>query len=660
MPDATFFLQRVETRAGPLALVTLTDGEDWRRPTVLGRAALESGRRVVAQLEEGEWVAAVVTGKPFVFCAGADIDEFPTVRTRTQAIEGSRAGHQLFGRIRALPFPTVAAINGACLGGGLELALHCSARTISASVRHLGLPECFLGLVPAWGGTQLLPRLVGPERAVEVIVANPLRQNRLLDADQARALGLVDRVYPVVDLVDSSIAFALELAEKGLPSRPEPDWTSLEETMRRARAHVDDVVHGAAPAPYRALDLIEGASRWTIEEGYRQEEEAIADLLPGPHAQASVYAYMLVERRARRGLGRPQAAPRPLRKVGVVGAGLMGTQLATLFLRRLRVPVVLQDVDQGIVDRALGQVRAELEGAARRGRLSSERARFLGSIVSGSTSYQGFHDCDLVIEAVLEELEVKQRVLAETEAQVAKEALLATNTSSLSVTAMAKALARPERLAGMHFFNPVAVMPLVEIVRTPLADDVSLATAFQVATDLGKRPVLVRDAPAFVVNRVLARLMRVVLDAIEHATPIEEADRAILGLGLPMAPSVLLQMVGPRVAAHVLETLHRAYPDRFPLSPTLANYAQGRDEAAIVEERPWSQEEVRGRALEAIADEVRHLLEEAVVGSAKDVDTCLLLGAGFPFFLGGITKHLDQTGVSHRVVGRPLSELGAE
>ena len=152
MPDATFFLQRVETRAGPLALVTLADGVDWRRPTVLGRAALESGRRTVAQLEEGEWVAAVITGKPFVFCAGADIDEFPKVQSRKQAIEGSRAGHELFGRIRALPFPTVAAVNGACLGGGLELALHCSARTISPAVRHLGLPECFLGLVPAWGG----------------------------------------------------------------------------------------------------------------------------------------------------------------------------------------------------------------------------------------------------------------------------------------------------------------------------------------------------------------------------------------------------------------------------------------------------------------------------------------------------------------------------
>ncbi len=660
MPDAAFYLQRVKTRAGPLALVTLADGEDWRRPTVLGRSALVSGRRVVAQLEEGEWVAAVITGKPFVFCAGADIDELSQVTSREEAIAGSRAGHELFGRIRSLPFPTVAAINGACLGGGLELALHCSARTISPAVRHLGLPECFLGFVPAWGGTQLLPRLVGPETAVEVIVTNPLRQNRLLDGDRAYALGIADRLYPACELVDASIAFALELAEGGPLPRPEPDWGSLEETIRRARAEVDDLVHGAAPAPYRALDLVEGSSRWTLEEGYRREEEAIADLLPGPQAQASLYAYVLVERRARRGLGRPQASPRPVRKVGIVGAGLMGTQLATLILRRLRVPVVVQDVEQGIVYRALEQVRSELDGAALRGRLSQERARFLGSIVSGSTAYQGFHDCDLVIEAVVEDLEVKKRVLAEAETRTQEDALLATNTSSLSVTAMAEALARPERLAGMHFFNPVAVMPLVEVVRTRYSSETSLATAFHVATELGKRPVLVEDAPAFVVNRVLARMMRVVLDAIEHGTPIEEADRAILGLGLPMAPSVLLQVVGPGVAARVLETLHAAYPDRFPLSPTLSNYVQGRQEATIVEYRPRSQEEVRRAALEAIADEVGHLLEEGVVGRAEDVDTCLLLGAGFPFFLGGITRHLDQAGVSQRVLGRPLAELGAE
>jgi len=338
----------------------------------------------------------------------------------------------------------------------------------------------------------------------------------------------------------------------------------------------------------------------------------------------------------------------------------MATQLATLFLRRLQVPVVLRDVEQEIVDRALAQIRAELEGAAARGRLSDDRARFLGSIVSGSTSYDGFAGCDLVLEAVFEELDVKRRVFSEAEAVVSPQALLATNTSSLSVTAMAEVLEHPERLVGLHFFNPVAVLPLVELVRTPHTDDVSLATAFQTAADLGKRPVLVRDAPAFVVNRVLTRLMRAVLDAVEHGTPVEEADAAIMRLGLPMAPSVLLQMVGPRVANHVLETLNAAYPDRFPLSPTLANYAHGRDEVVIVERRPRSQEEILQGALEAIADEVRHLLEEGVVASAKDVDTCMLLGAGFPFFLGGITKHLDQTGVSQRVLGRPLAELGGD
>lgn len=660
MPDTAFHLRRVATRVGPLALVTLDNGEDWTKPTVLGRSAFQSAQRLVSDLESGDWVAAVVTGKPFVFCAGADIDEFPKIETREQAIEGSRVGHDIFGRIRALPFPTVAAINGACLGGGLELALHCSARTISTAVRHVGLPECFLGLIPAWGGTQLLPRLVGPRTAVTVIVSNPLRQNRMLDGRQAFELGLADRLCEPAEFVDESIAFAVELVETGAIRRPEPDWTDLDEVIRRARSEVDDTVHGAAPAPYRALELIEGASRWTVEEGYRHEEEVIADLLTGPQAQASIYAFDLVERRAKRKVGMPDATPRPVRRVGIIGAGLMATQLAALVLRRLHVPVVLRDVEEEIVDRALAQIRSQLDGAAARGRLSEDRARFLGSIVSGSTSYQGFAGCDLVLEAVFEDLDVKRQVFAEAEAVVSPQALLATNTSSLSVTAMAEALRHPERLVGLHFFNPVAVLPLVELIRTPHTDDVSLASAFQVAAGLGKRPVLVRDAPGFVVNRVLTRMMRVVLDAIEHGTPVEEADAAILRLGLPMAPSVLLQMVGPRVANHVLETLHAAYPDRFPLSPTLANHAQGKDEVVVVEERPRSREEIRQEALEAIADEVRHMLEEGVVESAKDVDTCMLLGAGFPFFLGGITKHLDQTGVSQRVVGRPLAELGAD
>jgi hypothetical protein len=255
-----------------------------------------------------------------------------------------------------------------------------------------------------------------------------------------------------------------------------------------------------------------------------------------------------------------------------------------------------------------------------------------------------------VLEAVFEELSVKRDVFAEV-LKVAPDAILATNTSSLSVEEMGAHV-------GLHFFNPVAVLPLVEIVRTPQTTDEQIVTAFDVVKKLKKRGVLVSDAPAFVVNRVLTRMTTVLMDAIENGNTVEETDEAILSLGLPMAPSVLLQMVGPRVANHVLETLHDAYPDRFPLSPTLANYADGNDEIVIRGDARRTVDEIRNDALEAVADEVRHLLDEGVVEAAADVDACLILGAGYPFFLGGITKHLDQTGISERVIGSTLAEYG--
>jgi 3-hydroxyacyl-CoA dehydrogenase len=283
-----------------------------------------------------------------------------------------------------------------------------------------------------------------------------------------------------------------------------------------------------------------------------------------------------------------------------------------------------------------------------KGRYDEGKARFLASLVSTSTTYDDFADCDLVLEAVFEELEVKREVFRELREYVRPDCVLATNTSSLSVAEMGADL-------GIHFFNPVAVLPLVELVSTDETTDDQLATAWAFAERLRKRPVLVRDAPAFVVNRVLTRLMAVVLDALEHGTPPDEADEAILRLGLPMAPSVLLQMVGPRVANHVLETLNAAYPDRFPLSQTLQNYAEGRDEVAVREHSPRGQEELLDQALDAVADEVHHLLAEGVVAEAADVDTALLLGAGWPFWLGGITKHLDQTGRSERMFGRTFA-----
>ena len=259
--------------------------------------------------------------------------------------------------------------------------------------------------------------------------------------------------------------------------------------------------------------------------------------------------------------------------------------------------------------------------------------------VTGTTDVADFAGCDLVLEAVFEEMSIKQQVFAEVREVVGPDCILATNTSSLSVAEMGADV-------GLHFFNPVAVMPLVELVRTDATTDETLATAWDLTKRLRKRAVVVGDAPGFVVNRVLTRMTSVLMDALEHGNTVEETDEAILRLGLPMAPSVLLAMVGPRVANHVLVTLHEAYPDRFPLSPTLANYAEGKDEIVVVEHRPRTVDEITRDVLEAMADEIRHLLDEGVVADPADVDACLILGAGWPFFLGGVTPYLRDEGIA--------------
>ena len=654
--ETEFKLARVESEGGPLALLTIDNGEDYTKPTSLGRSALESLARVLDELERGEWSGLVVTGKPFVFCAGADIKEFHGIDPETARL-GSRTGHELFARIAALPYPTLAAINGACLGGGVELALHCDYRTISTGVRHFAAPEVFLGLFPAWGGTQLVPRLVGVEAALKFNVSNPLRQNKMLTGAEAHEWGFADAVFEPAEFLDESLAFL-----NGVRPRKEVDLPSAdsEAVFHKARRGLDDSLHGATPAPYTALELMEGAvSGWSVEEGYRAEEEAIAELLPSRQAQASIYAFDLVERRAKQNPGRPDVDARDVKRVGIVGAGLMATQLATLFLRRLEVPIAIRDLDQEIVDRAIAGIESELQSQVQKGRYDEGKARFLASLVEGGTGYDHFADCDFVLEAVFEEMGVKQQVFADLEAVVSADCVLATNTSSLSVAEMGTNLEHPERLGGLHFFNPVAVLPLVEIIRTPETDDPTLATIWDIATQLRKRPVLSKDAPAFIVNRVLTRMTVVLMDALEQGNTVEETDEAILRLGMPMAPSVLLQMVGPKVANHVLETLHEAYPDRFPLSETLANYADGKDEIAVRGDQRRSVEEIQEAALEAIADEIRHMLDEGVVESPKDVDTALLLGAGWPFFLGGITKYLDQSGISERVAGRQFADSRA-
>jgi 3-hydroxyacyl-CoA dehydrogenase len=350
----------------------------------------------------------------------------------------------------------------------------------------------------------------------------------------------------------------------------------------------------------------------------------------------------------------------------VVGAGLMAAQIALLFARRLEVPVVLTDLDQARLDAGLGHVHGEIVQLAARGRLSADAAARLTGLVTGSLTKDAFADADFVIEAVFEEMAVKQRVFAEVEAVVRPDCVLATNTSSLSVTEMASGLAHPERVAGFHFFNPVAMMPLVEVVRGQATGDAAVATALAVSKTLKKNCVLVKDAPAFVVNRLLTRFLGEILACVDEGTPVEVAEHAPDPLGLPMSPFFLLQLVGPAVAWHVAETLAAAYPDRFAVSPKLRALAEAghtavyRPDLTIDEsvaallaggDRPSTAEEVRQRALEALADEIRLMLDEGVVTAPEDIDLCMILGAGWPFHLGGITPYLDRSGIAEKVTG---------
>jgi 3-hydroxyacyl-CoA dehydrogenase/enoyl-CoA hydratase/carnithine racemase len=666
--------------AGRMALITLDNGRDHTRPSTLGPAGLASLQAALDEVERragaGEIVAVGVTGKPFFFLAGADLSMAGAGRTRADGLAVARQGHAVFRRLGELPVPSFAFVNGAALGGGVEIALHCSYRTINRSVTAVALPECFLGLIPGWGGTYLLPNLIGPQQALDLIVANPMNSNKMITGEQAFRLGLADACLDAADFLARSLAWAGEVVTGRLAVERTPvdrDEAAWQRAAAAARSAADAKVHGAAPAPYRAIDLVLLARTASRDEGFAAEDQALADAAISPEFRRGLYAFDLVNKRARRPAGAPpKSLARPVTSIGVVGAGLMASQLALLFVRRLEVPVVLTDLDAERVQRGVGWAHAEIATLAKRGRLSPDAANRLTTLVTGSTDPAAFAGADLVIEAVFEQLEVKQQVLAQVEAVVRAECVLLSNTSSLSITAMAAGLAHPERVVGLHFFNPVAVLPLVEVVRGEATDEASLATALAVGAQLGKSCVLVKDAPAFVVNRLLNRLMGEVTAAVDGGADPELADHALDSLGLPMTPFVLLQLVGPAVALHVAQTLHDAHPDRFTVSANLRAlvaaglpglYSWGADGKPFVAEQTralltvgevaLSADQVRERALRALAQECRLLLDEGVVAAAADIDLCLLLGAGWPFHLGGITPYLDDSGAAERAgVGR--------
>ncbi|MET3719707.1 MULTISPECIES: 3-hydroxyacyl-CoA dehydrogenase NAD-binding domain-containing protein [unclassified Arthrobacter] len=692
------YVQDVELPAAPsqrspgvVALITLDNGLDHSKPTTLGPNTLVELGTVLEGLKEraarGEIVGVGVTGKPYFLVAGADLSAVKSLENREHGLWMAQLGHEVYTTLANLGVPSFAFINGVALGGGLEIALQSTYRTVSTGAGALALPEAFLGLVPGWGGVYILPRLIGPENAVKVMIENPLSNNRTLSGPQAFELGIADALFEPADFLEQSLLWAAkvitgevtpERANAVDPSDPAvaARWSAA---VKAGRALVEAKTSNASPAPGKVLDILEANRTTSQAESSALECETLAGLMQSDEFRSTVYAFLdLVQKRSKRPAGAlDRKLARPVNKVGVVGAGLMASQLALLFARQLKVPVVMTDIDQARVDKGVGYVHAEVDKLLGKKRISPDAANRTRALVTGSVSKEAFADADFVIEAVFEELNVKKQVFAEVEAIVSPDCILASNTSSLSVTAMAEDLAHPERLVGFHFFNPVAVMPLLEIVRAPKTDDAVLATAFELAKGLQKTAVLVKDARAFVVNRVLLRLMGEVTAAFDEGTPADIADNALRPMGLPMTPFTLGAMVGLPVAQHVQESLHAAFGDRFEVSANLqklidngvksiwAPTAEGSQEipASTLSlmsfgTSPSTGAEVLHRVQDALAEEIGLMLDEGVVAGPEDIDLCMILGAGWPMFLGGITPYLDRVGASERVNGQRFHAPG--
>ena len=667
--------------SGKLALITLDNGMDHNRPNTFGAGSLASLQKAIETAEASDVVAIAITGKPFIFAAGADLSGLAFLQDKSQALAIGKLGHDVFRKLGESKKPTFAFINGLALGGGLEVGLHCNYRTL-ATTAFTGLPECFLGLIPGWGGATILPKLIGPEKAVQVIILNALNNNTMMKAKDALGLGVVDAVYEPADFLEHSIKFAAEIIsgkKKIERSDFSKDSAGFEKAIATGKAAVAKKYGGAEIAsPLKALELIAAAQTNSYSQGFDAEDQALAELVMTDSLRASLYSFNLIQKKRKKVEGAPKPAlARKVTKVGVVGAGLMASQLALLMLRNLKVPVVITDLDQERVDKGLAWIKAEIAKLVEKKRLTPEGAtRLLGNI-SGSTDQKVFANADFVIEAIFEELSLKQKLFKDLEKIITPECILATNTSSLSVEAMAEGLTNPERVVGFHFFNPVAVMPLLEVARTSKTDDATTATAINVGKELKKTMVIVKDAPAFVVNRLLTRFMGEVTDAIDEGTPYDVADAAMRPLGFPMSSLELLGLVGPGVALHVAETLNKNLGPRYKISPTMQRFVKegvktfyvkddkGGNQVnpaaiALLEKggSPSTADQVRDRALKALATEAKMMLDEGVVATPAEIDICMLLGSGWPMHLGGILPYLDREGISEAVCGSRFHPAG--
>ena len=634
-------------------------------------------QEIATGAREGRVRAAVfMSGKDRGFIAGADVDAIAEVEDPVEGERAARLGQAVFLEVEQLPVPTVAAIDGICLGGGLELSLACRYRVASdADGTRLGFPEVQLGILPAWGGTTRLPRLIGVRAALDLLLTG-----KRISARSAHRKGLVETVLPAEifrDAVEEYVHDRLEEPtstgkERGLFSRLLEDTApGRAVVVKMARKKVMERTGGHYPAPLKILEVVRESLGKSLETALALEAAAAGELITTAVSKNLIHVFQLREE-ARKGTGvEGEAEPRSVEWVGILGAGVMGGGIAQLMAYN-DIPVRMKDIEADAVTGGLRHARSLFEKAVSKRKLDEREAEQKMELVSGGLDYDGFGRADLVIEAVVEKMEVKRQVLREAEERVPEGCVLTTNTSSLSVDEMAEALERPDDFAGMHFFNPVHKMPLVEVVRGARTSDVAVATVYSLATHLGKVPVVVRkDGPGFLVNRILGPYLNEAGHLLAEGARVEDVDGAAEDFGMPMGPLRLVDEVGVDIARHAGETLHEAFGDRMaPAAPLVAlgatdrlgkkgglgfyRYEDGDEEGvdpdiyrvlgdAVPEGRvDFDPREIRARLVLVMINEAAHILEEGIVERAADVDLGMIMGTGFPPFRGGLLRYADD------------------
>ena len=676
---------RVERPEAGLAVLVLDPPH--RRLAVLDAPLLRDLDLALREVESDSGLRAlIITGrKPLEFAAGADLEGIASMQDPIAVQEIVRWVHRLFLRLEKLPLRTVAAVGGACPGGAFELALSCDFILLAEDPKsRIGLPETQLGIIPGWGGCHRLPERIGVPAALTAILSG-----RLLDARSAKRKGFVDRLCWPDQLLERATDLALGRAklakrERGW-RRLAVDRNPLVRTMisRKAKAQVLAKTHGHYPAPLTAIDLVVGAVGNSREVAEDREAAAITNLVTGSVCKSLVSLYFAGE--AAKKAVRPASGerPAPIERAGVIGGGVMGGGIASLMALK-SIDVRLSDLARPAVDQALAVHAAAVAKRRKRRRLKPAAADAALDRLTGTTAMDGFGRAQFVVEAVAEKLEVKQQVLRALAERVPGDCILATNTSSLSVDAIAEGVPHPERVVGMHFFNPVARMPLVEVVRGKHTDSAVVEQVAATAQRMGKTPVVVSDVPGFLINRILMSLCDEALRLFAEGLDPARMDRLMLDFGLPMGPLRLVDEVGLDIAQHTAESLHAAYgermipcaavaelagPERLGVKTGKGFYVHGKGKAQLAGDlnrfqagsscRELSDQAIHDRLILGMANEAARCLGEGVVASPALLDLAVVLGTGFAPFRGGILHHVEALGVAE-VVRRLEAVAAAE